>query len=109
MYALGIPMIISWVIGLPVLCIYLSKKEPEHKWTSPIWMITAGCAPKKLYWNALNALRKLLVISVVIFGGAYSASFQVFILIYVLWIMLFIQRKLRPYTTSELNHFEIES
>jgi hypothetical protein len=76
-FGFGIPLIIIWILGLPLL-IFLGVRyfEPSKYLTNSVLSIfMRGYRRERITWEVLNLVLKIGVIGIVAFGGIYSSDY----------------------------------
>eukprot|EP00347_Sterkiella_histriomuscorum_P012735 403367418 len=107
---IGIPGIILWVVGIPVLgFIYLQRNQKILD--DPIFfekykMMYQGLKKEYFYWEFANILRKVFLISVNVFLNLYPNIFKALLSLLTLSIFMRIQSNIQPYKNPVLNQLE---
>ena len=80
-YIIAIPMILFWVIGIPLLgfrMIFKRRKELHMEENLERYkMMYQGLRDKVFYWEFLNLFRKLLLISINVFMSTIAQEYKV--------------------------------
>ena len=80
-YMIGIPMIILWVIGIPFVGLFILCKHRhnlnEEETLARYKMMYQGLRMDVYYWEFVNLLRKLCVISINVFLSTVDANYTV--------------------------------
>lgn len=108
---IGIPAIIVWVIGSPILAFILLYKNKSHLEEGIIkkylLILYQGLKPKTFYWEFVNTIRKTLILLVNIFLSRVSTFYQIMSAIIILIIVIRLQKYLEPYKLEHNNKIEI--
>ncbi|OMJ90424.1 hypothetical protein SteCoe_7231 [Stentor coeruleus] len=108
-----LPSIVIWVLGMPtLLLIIMIKKRMQLKKNHNriiFGFLFNGYKSSRFYWEFVIMYRKILIICIIVFVRRVSISVQGLTATIILLLSLFIQYKLRPYNSYELNHMEIEA
>lgn len=105
---IGIPMIILWVIGMPIVgffLLYINRKKLDEKKVMESYVILyQGLRRKHYYWEIVNTLRKVIILSlnILINEPIYKALSGCLFLIF----MMRVQDAVRPYNLKVVNDLE---
>jgi len=73
---LGAPILIIWVISLPVIALILLKKnihkEGDNKVQQYFLILYQGLKIKHFYWEFVNSLRKVLILICFLLPPSYQ-------------------------------------
>jgi len=102
---LGVPIFVIWVVAMPVIALILMYKNVHknnniHKY---FLILYQGFTTKHFYWEFVNSLRKVLILSSLVLPSMIQVFFSVFILLFT-WRL---QHYLRPYKNDDHNNLEI--
>ena len=101
------PILIFWVIGMPVIAIVLlfrSRKDSDDSKIKQYFLILyQGLKPKRFYWEFANTLRKLAILTVLLLPDTFKIAFASVILI----ISGRFQMSLKPYKNKDNNEIEL--
>ena len=109
-FALVVPCLVLWVVALPILMISilvrnknaLKTEEMAKKYS----FIYNGYRTEKCYWEFSILIRKIILISVVIFGGLHSTQLQIYLFLIVMFVAYIFHVKNNPYSSPVLNELE---
>lgn len=94
-YAVGMPILILWVTGLPVLAfvvLFRSRKTlNDEVFFSKYRMLYQGLKRKHYYWELVNNIRKICIVSINVFLGVYPDYIKAIYTMLVLSIIFKIQ------------------
>ena len=80
-FVIGIPIIIFWVIGIPLVGVRILYRRrqvlDEEETLARYKMMYQGLRRRVYYWEFVNLLRKLCVISINVFLSTVDANYQV--------------------------------
>ena len=104
---ISLPILIIWVISLPVIAMVLlfkniKKKEKDNKVKEYFLILYQGLKPNRFYWEFVNTLRKLTILSSFLFKSTYKVLFAWSALI----ITIRFQIALKPYKRDDNNKAE---
>ena len=116
----GVPTLIIWVIGMPILAfiaLYKNRNDLECPMMKRyLLLLYQGLRPRVFYWEIVNTLRKLILVSINIFLNTYSPYYKILFsigeylpLISLVILVLFwrLQIRLQPYKDKENNKIEV--
>jgi hypothetical protein len=114
-YALGLalPSIIIWVLGTPLLVLFLlynisiSLHSPNIKMR--FGFMYMGYVPQHYYWEFVTLGRKIAVLSVLSFTSSSSVQVQALTVLLVPLLALLLQLRFQPFLSAELNQLEFTS
>jgi hypothetical protein len=94
---LGLPVMIIWVVGAPVTALVLLyknyKRGPDNKVNQYLLILYQGLEHNKFYWEFVNILRKILLLSMLLFEDIIKVAIS--------WVILVgtarIQVAIKPY------------
>jgi len=107
----GIPMIVFWVFGAPLLVLFILTKnrnnlqEPYMK--RYFLVLYQGLKKKTYYWEFVNTLRKMLMPALSVVLATFPAFYRAMVAIIILVILFRIQQYLHPYKMEENNQIEM--
>lgn len=109
-FAVGLPMLIVWVIGTPVVSlIHLIKnrqKLNDELFFSRYRMIYQGLKRKHFYWETVNTFRKISIVSINVFLALYPDYIKAIYAMLILAIIFKMQEILQPYEIPVFNWIE---
>ena len=104
---LGLPILIIWVVGMPVIALVLMykniRKEGDNKIREYFLILNQGLKEKNFYWEFVNSLRKVWILVSFLFPFNYQILFSTSLLI-ITWRL---QSYLKPYKSKEKNEIEM--
>jgi len=108
--AIGIPMILVWVIGAPLVGIIILTKHRRHL-NDPIFfsrfrMIYQGLKTKFFFWEFVNIGRKMFLVSTNVFMSTFDDIFKALLSLLVLVLIFRVKEKVCPYKNPVLNYLE---
>lgn len=71
-------------------------------------MLYQGLKLKCFYWELINSVRKVLLLSISAFLATYSINYRALFGSIILIVILRIQLKLKPYKADLNNHLELQ-
>lgn len=110
---LGIPIVLIWTIGCPVLVFIILFKN-RHSLNEPHMqkyhlMLYQGLKDKVFYWELVNTLRKVLMISINVFMSTIPLVYAAITAVLLLIGLIRLQLSLHPYKLELNNIIEIEA
>eukprot|EP00347_Sterkiella_histriomuscorum_P008676 403344182 len=114
-YALliGIPIIVIWVIGMPLLSLFILIKHKialkESCNISKYGFLYVGLCHESFYWEILIHFRKIAMISINIFFMSFKPQYRALIGFIILIIYIEILQKIKPYETDKINDLEFRA
>ena len=82
---IGFPMLIVWVIGMPLIALIILFKNRHNleDWKIKKYMLILyqGLRKETFYWEFVNTLRKFVILSLNVFLSSYSAYYRILIAI----------------------------
>ena len=110
MLTAAVPMLVIWVVGAPCLALvilYKHRKDLDNGYIKNYMLVLyQGLKPNTFYWEFVNTLRKLLILTISVFMSTESSNYQVLISVIILYGIYRIQLKLNPYKYNENNNLE---
>jgi len=109
MLAVGVPGVIVWVFGVPLICVGVLTKYRRRQ--DEIWLkmqygfLLSGYTRHCFYWEFVILYRKVLIIICAVFINS-SIPLQALTIQIVLLVAFFLQLRVQPYTTPQLNMTE---
>ena len=107
LFLIAIPMIIVWVITLPIvslILLYNSFKDENSKIKHYLMILYQGLKPSIFYWEFVNSVRKVFILSVLVIS---NNSLKVVLSSIMLIVTGRLQTYLRPYRNEEHNKVEL--
>jgi len=109
----ALPAIVGWVLGVPAVCLmYLVKnKKTLHHMSIRIRLgfLFNGYREQAYYWEFVILYRKIIIICCSVFLTTVSIPVQALCVMFILVFSLYLQDKIKPYTTTDLNSIELKS
>lgn len=106
-------MIVVWVFGCPALVVYIifknRKRLHEPEFQRYFIVLYQGFKSDKFYWEIVNTLRKVIVVSINVFLSRFESFYKGVTAIILLLFMIRIQMRLQPYKLSANNELELLS
>ena len=107
MFLISFPILVIWVFGLPIAAFVLLLKYRDLPDTSKIkqyfLILYQGLKPERFYWEFINTLRKVLILSSYVLSSDLKILFSLTILI----ISGRLQTSLKPFKKDENNNCEL--
>eukprot|EP00347_Sterkiella_histriomuscorum_P014612 403360218 len=108
--SIGIPSLAVWVIGLPTFAFFYFYKK-QYKLREPVFFsryraVYQGLKQQYFYWEFVNILRKVFLVSVNVFLNLYSGIFKALLSLAVLICFQRVQQRLQPYNNPVINILE---
>ena len=104
---LGAPILVIWVITLPVIALVLMyknvRKAEENKVKQYFLILYQGIKIKHFYWEFINSLRKVVILTTFLLPGTYGIMTSMLILV-IIWRF---QNYLHPYKEEKNNKLEM--
>lgn len=76
----GIPTILIWIVGLPVVSfLYLFKNRhllESDKMRNTLGFLYIGLKPESFYWELINLTLKIVIIVINVFLSKYDVMFK---------------------------------
>ncbi|CAG9326024.1 unnamed protein product [Blepharisma stoltei] len=112
-FAVSIPSIIVWGIGIPTVSLFFLWKNRRHLNALSIRLrfgfLFNGYKARKYYWEFLILYRKILIVCCSVFLQNISTDIQALTVMVLLLFCLIMQSQNQPYDGSILNQMEIRS
>ncbi|CAI2367699.1 unnamed protein product [Moneuplotes crassus] len=110
-FAVGLPILILWVIGMPAIAFLILFKKREHldqpELQKYLLILYQGLKRNTFYWELVNTFRKFVVLSFNVFLSTYDPYYKILGAIVSLIIFVRIQEKLKPYKEESNNRIEV--
>ena len=110
-FAIGFPVLVVWVIGMPLIALIILIKYRAHLETVVIkkylLLLYQGLNSYAFYWEFVNTLRKFLMLWCIVFLTSFSIYYRIMIGTIIVFIILRIQVNLQPYKDEQNNRIEI--
>ena len=104
------PLLILWVVGAPLLALVIlfkNRKDLDQGYIKSYMLVLyQGLKPKVFYWEFINTLRKVLILVLAVFLSTQSSFYQILWSVLILYLILRIQIRLKPYKYEENNFLE---
>ena len=111
--AIGLPSIIIWVIGAPVVAfviLYKNRNQLDQDHVKQYYLILyQGLTRKVFYWEFINTLRKVLIISINSILSVVLITYRIMLSLILLIIVFRLQYWLEPYKLKSNNEVEIQA
>jgi hypothetical protein len=105
--SLSIPILVIWVAACPLAALFLLykniKKEQSNKVNQYLLILYQGLKKDKFYWEFVNTLRKVLLLSFLML----SLSLKILLSSVLLYSTIRLQIHLKPYKDEKNNKIEI--
>jgi hypothetical protein len=109
-FGLGIPMILCWVIGLPVagflIVRHYRNRLDEDMVIFRYRILFQGYKREAYYWEFVNVFRKVSIVMINTFLGIYPPIYKTFVATLTLAIILRQQEQIQPYKIKIMNEVE---
>ncbi|CDW85403.1 UNKNOWN [Stylonychia lemnae] len=109
----GIPIIVIWVIGLPLvaLIILFTRRHQltEQQNLQRYGFLYVGLNQSAFYWEILLHFRKVLLISINVFFTTFKPLYRALIGFMLMIIYIEFLQKVQPYATPEINDLEFKA
>ena len=106
-FALGLPIIVFWVISPPLIAFLLLykniKKEGNNKVKTYLLILYQGLKERTFYWEFVNTIRKVILLIVLLLNDTMKILFSSTMLV----VTARIQMSLDPYRDSDNNKIEL--
>jgi hypothetical protein len=107
---LGGGMLVVWVFGVPLVGFFLlfknRKKLDDDKVRGMYLILYQGVKPKAFYWEFVNTIRKVLILSINILISEESPLFKAFLGTFILISVLRLHHRIQPYKKQLINDLE---
>jgi len=114
-YALniGIPSVLFWIIGLPVLSFIILFKK-RKRLMEPVELSTwgflyMGLKTKAFYWEILLHFRKVGMICINVFFTTFKPLYKALIGFMLMIIYIEVLQKVEPFLNAEINDLELKA
>ena len=108
---LGLPILLFWVIFIPVLALILLiknfKKQEDNKVKQYFLVLYQGLKPEIYYWEFVNSFRKVSIMFTLTIFSSFGVFYKIMILVVILIITIRIQTRLQPYKDQENDEIEL--
>jgi len=112
-YLVGIPGLIFWVIGVPIVSLVLLIRNKMYFHSAGVkqkyGFLIKGYKSVTFYWEFMIVFRKLCLAALAIFLKSVNPSIQGQILLLMLFLAYYLQEKFLPFKDHRLNHIETMS
>jgi hypothetical protein len=107
----GLPMIVFWVFGAPLLVLAILIKNRKHL-HEPFMrryflVLYQGLKEKAFYWEFVNTIRKILMPAFNIVMSTVTSFYRAMVSVVILVILFRIQQHIHPYKMEENNQIEM--
>jgi len=110
---LGIPIILVWTIGSPLLAFFLlyrnRNKLNEAHVQKYYLMLYQGLRSRAYYWELINTIRKILMVAINVLMSTLPLTYAALTAVVTLLLLIRIQVNLAPYKLPLNNDLEIEA
>lgn len=111
-YLVGIPAVVVWVFGVPLICLailYKYRRQQDEVWIKMRYgFLITGYQRKTYYWEFIILFRKIGVICCSVFI-TNAIPIQALAVQLVLLLSFFLQYSVNPYFSNELNTMEVRA
>ena len=109
--AVGIPMIVVWVLGMPAVMLYILIKNRNKLNDDSVkkyyLIIYQGLRHDIFYWEFINVIRKVILYICNVLLSTYNGFYRASISIVFLVILFRLQVRLKPYKFEQNNMIEM--
>lgn len=109
----GIPIIIIWIVGLPVFAYFLLRKKQgqlgDDENIARYGFLYTGLTHKAFYWEILLHFRKVAMICINVFLTTFKPLYRALIGFMLMIVYIEVLQKVRPYSTDEVNDLEFKA
>ena len=111
MIIIGVPTLIIWVVGAPLLVFIVMVRNKDNL-NKPymqkyLLLLYQGLKPEVFYWEFINTFRKLLVPIINVVVISKEIFYQIIATLLVLGLLFRIQIYLKPYKLEDNNQIEM--
>ena len=110
---IAIPMFVVWVFGWPLIALYFLIKNRHNLNDTTIQkyfiVLYQGLKDDRFYWEFVNTLRKVIIVSINVFLSGYSLFYKGVSAIILIIVLVRIQMVLDPYKLKVNNEWELAS
>lgn len=110
---IGLPNILFWVIACPIFVLVILFKNRDHleqgAVRSYLLLVYQGLKRKTFYWEFVNTLRKVLLLSFDTILSFIPINYRVFLAAILLIGIIRLQMYLKPYQVELNNNLEIRA
>ena len=110
---IAIPMFVVWVFGWPLVALYFLIKNRHNLNDTTIQkyfiVLYQGLKDDRFYWEFVNTLRKVIIVSINVFLSGYSLFYKGVSAIILIIVLVRIQMVLDPYKLKVNNEWELAS
>lgn len=111
--ALGLPILIVWVIGCPLLVAVVLYRN-RHALNEPhiqryFLMLYQGLRDKIFFWEIINTFRKVSMIAINVFMATVPLVYTAITAVLILITLIRVQMRLHPYKNELNNKLEIDA
>ena len=108
---LGFPILLFWVVFVPLFGLFLLmkniKKEDDNKIKQYFLILYQGLKPEVYYWEFVNSLRKVLILLTLTVLISYNPFYKILVSVLILIISVRVQLRLEPYSDDKNNEIEL--
>lgn len=111
MYGLGIPGVVLYAIGIPVVAgtvLYRSRDamhDPRKRAT--LGFLTAGLKQEHQYWESVIMLRKVGIAAVAVLLAPQGAAIQTYAALLLVFVLTVVHTAVKPFAKPVLNRLEL--
>ncbi|CAI2367407.1 unnamed protein product [Moneuplotes crassus] len=110
---IALPLLVIWVIGLPIIALCILIKSRKHLESSKIHryflMLYQGFRKEVFYWEFVNLFRKFAILSVNSILNLFSPTYKIMVSVVLLNIFYYTQKHMSPYKLEENNKLDLLS
>ena len=108
--SVGLPMLLIWVIGVPLFTLFHLTFHWKHlaspNFQEKYLVFYTGLRIWRYYWETFNTLRKICILTLNIAVPSGYETLKVLSAAVLLYMMLWLEERLKPYTRKCLNKLE---
>jgi hypothetical protein len=112
-FFVAVPMLVVWVFGCPLLALLALYKHRNRlndaAFQRYFIVLYQGLKDDKFYWEIVNTVRKVFIVSINVFFSSYPLFYKGAIAIILLIAFIRIQIKLKPFKMEGNNEWELLS
>jgi len=110
---IGLPMIVVWVIGCPLLVLVFLIQNRNHLEDNKakLYFLTLyqGLKANAFYWEFVNTIRKIMLMVTNVVLSTYNSLYRIFVSVCILLAINRLQTNIKPFKNEHNNQLEILS
>ena len=110
---IGLPMIVVWVFGSPILAIVIlfrnRNRLNDSEFQKYFIVLYQGLKDENFYWEIVNTIRKVLIVTINVFLSRYPLFYKGALAVVLMIFLARVQIQLQPFKLKVNNECELLS